>query len=474
VIGFADFQFCSALFAAEAARKRESYQPDKLLTFQYPNFNPAFPGKVRRFAITQPLDQLILRHDAGRIIEKLDSILSDRVCSFRLDGSDRKYLPWAFTNKRRSWRNWCDRSEEVLRGGRYPFAWRTDVRSYYPSVNTEILEKSLSDHSCDASAIRRIIDVLEYWQRFEGLKGLPIGVEASAVLGNVFLESIDRALAEAGANHLRFADDFWIFAENRSIGDALIELFDERLNMVGLERSLPKTQWLDSEEAISSLRKPWLNSLSSVLKSEPEMRGKKELRFAFEQLLEDPSQTDPSEFRFLINALIRQKDDYGCVLLAHSPELMNVDPRASPAYLAIGVRKKQSNRMRVIESCMAELGRTNSAEFHGLHLHLLRAMSLARVGQLEGRQLEGITIDASRPWPIRNFAWQAFGLSSARSDSLLMEAAREEQETNVRRAIVATLKTSKSPKRMLRSFLRHARRKYPESRYTVEWVRQAA
>jgi hypothetical protein len=75
---------------------------------------------------------------------------------------------------------------------------RTDVAQYYPSVSTPILEKLLCDNSCAPSAVRRIVQALEYWQRVEGLNGLPIGVEASAVLGNVYLAPVDHAISEAG------------------------------------------------------------------------------------------------------------------------------------------------------------------------------------------------------------------------------------------------------------------------------------
>jgi hypothetical protein len=153
---------------------------------------------------------------------------------------------------------------------------------------------------------------------------------------------------------------------------------------------------------------------------------------------------------------------------------MNVDPRASAEYLMIGLRKGKSNRTRVIEACMTQLSQTNGQESDGLDLHLLRAMASAPTGQSEGNEFQRIAANDSRPWPVRNFGWHAYAQSSARKDSLLMEAAREEPEPNVRRAIIATLKTSESGKRTRQKFLRHATRKFSESRFTVEWVRRAA
>ena len=429
---------------------------------------------MRRFSIAQPLDQLILRHDVGRIIEKLDSILSDRVCSYRLDSNSPKYLPWTLKHKKECWQNWIDRSIALLRTGRHSIMCQTDVAQYYPTVRTSILERLLCDNSCDASAVQRIVHVLRCWQQVEGLEGLPIGVEASAVLGNAYLDQIDRAIIGLGGNHFRFADDIFIFAENRSTGDALLDVVDENLRMLGLQRSIPKTKWFeDPEEAISSLRRSRLSSLRGALR-EPELRGERELRLAFDQLFEDVSQTDPSVFRFIVNALKNREDDYGCVLMAREATLMNVDPRVSGEYLAVGLPKGRANRTRVIEACLTQLSQTDGEHFNGLRLHLLRAMASTKCGELEGNDFMKFAIDDSQPWPVRNFAWHAYAQSAARKDSVVMEAAREEREPNVRRAIIATLKTSKGGKRTRRKFLRHAARTFPESRFTVEWVRRAA
>jgi Reverse transcriptase (RNA-dependent DNA polymerase) len=353
---------------------------------------------------------------------------------------------------------------------------RTDVAQYYPSVSLPILEKLLSDNSCAPSAVRRIVQVFEYWQRVEGLSGLPIGVEASAALGNVYLASVDHAISEAGGEHFRFADDLLIFAETRSIGDALLNIFDGKLRVLGLERSVQKTEWFDDlEKAVSSLKKPWLSSLGSTLKREPVLIGRRNLLFAFDGLFRgDVSQTDPSEFHYIVRALKHLNDDYGCVLLAQNAALMNVDPRLSADYLMIGLRAGPANRSRLIEACMTQLSQIGGEYFNGLRLHLLRAMALTKCGELEGNEFLKFAIDDTHPWPVRNFAWHAYAQSAARKDSLVMEAAQEEGEPNVRRAIIATLKTSEGGRRTRRKFLRHAARKFPESRFIVEWVRLAA
>jgi hypothetical protein len=54
-----------------------------------------------------------------------------------------------------------------------------------------------------------------------------------------------------------------------------------------------------------------------------------------------------------------------------------------------------------------------------------------------------------------------------------MEAAREEANSNLRRAIVATLKRH-SRQRQCKAFLRQEAKSWPANKYIIEWVKKAA
>jgi hypothetical protein len=112
--------------------------------------------------------------------------------------------------------------------------------------------------------------------------------------------------------------------------------------------------------------------------------------------------------------------------------------------------------------------------FDGLMLHQLRPMSHSKTGKLEANEFERIACDRSMPWPTRSWAWAALAHADGTNASLLMEAAsREENEPNVRRAIVATLKRH-AQVRQCTTFLRDEGKNCPANRYTVEWAKKAA
>jgi Reverse transcriptase (RNA-dependent DNA polymerase). len=83
----------------------------------------------------------------------------------------------------------------------------------------------------------------------EGVKGLPIGPEPSAVLANLVLAEGDRALREASAPHVRWVDDFVVFTEGRLHSIRAHDALRRSLGESGLELSEPKTAILDADEA---------------------------------------------------------------------------------------------------------------------------------------------------------------------------------------------------------------------------------
>jgi hypothetical protein len=119
------------------------------------------------------------------------------------------------------------------------------------------------------------------------------------------------------------------------------------------------------------------------------------------------------------------------------------------------------------------LAQPREERFDGLTLHQLRLMSQAKAGRPEAKEFERIACHQSTPWPTRSWAWAALARADGTKASRLMEAAREEAEPNIRRAIVATLKRH-SRLRQCRKFLRDEVKTCPANKYTVEWVKQAA
>jgi hypothetical protein len=169
----------------------------------------------------------------------------------------------------------------------------------------------------------------------------------------------------------------------------------------------------------------------------------------------------------VLKFLKNRRDPDGCLDLSRRTDLMNVDPKAATNYLAVGIRDQ-----RVLTNCMQRLAQPREERFDGLTLHQLRLMSGAKTGKAEAKEFERIASDQSAPWPTRSWAWAAYARADGTKPSRLMEAARDEADPNIRRAIVATLKRhSDSPQ--CRTFLRDEAESCPANKYTVEWAKAA-
>jgi hypothetical protein len=92
----------------------------------------------------------LLRADAGAIIKVTDALLSDNVCSYRLNRSPIRGAAWGF-EQRNSWKNrFVAGGIEILDKAEFPFMCRTDISKYYPSIQIDLLQQALSTNGCDA------------------------------------------------------------------------------------------------------------------------------------------------------------------------------------------------------------------------------------------------------------------------------------------------------------------------------------
>ncbi len=100
------------------------------------------------------------------------------------------------------------------------FVFRSDVRSYYASIDHEVLFAQLKQHIDDP----RVLDLL--WQymrrtvcdggRYEDVTvGIGLGCPLSPLMGALYLTPVDDAMAETGVFYARFMDDWVVLAPTR-------------------------------------------------------------------------------------------------------------------------------------------------------------------------------------------------------------------------------------------------------------------
>jgi len=108
-------------------------------------------------------------------------------------------------------------------------------------VAPDVVRASLLALGCragDADRIGRFIHRLGEL----GVRGLPVGPEASAVLANGVLAGVDRALSLAGFRHLRWVDDFVVRARGARDAERVLAVLRGSLAPLGLELNEAKTR----------------------------------------------------------------------------------------------------------------------------------------------------------------------------------------------------------------------------------------
>jgi len=414
-------------------------------------------------AILDIKDLVILRAAAGRIIAITDHLVTPEVFSYRLE---RPPPRWTFRRPTSSFRMLREEARVRLLAASPLadcFMCRTDVSSYFPSIDHRALLSELADWDIDLSVINLVMTAFNTWSQRAGLLGLPIGPELSAVLGNAFLVKADRRLKQIGVPHLRYMDDFFLFGD-RSRLDAAVEALDDELSDLRLSRSVEKTHFFeDVFDAIEEVEDTVLQYASSNVRGESPV-VEKELHRLFDIHIREADSPTRSRFRWVIEALTRRKDPYGlCYLLEHQ-ELMAVDPRRSGNYVAIG-KKNQVAR----DGLMDMILQPSSDERDAVDLHMLKAASEWSWGGVEGEVFLSIATDESRRSPVRSWAWSALRRSPKWRHGLAMEAAIEEGSPRVCRAIVASLRGGAS-RSSLAPFTKAISRRQPDLTQTCNWV----
>jgi hypothetical protein len=197
--------------------------------------------------------------------------------------------------------------------------YRTDVASYYPSVDVERLRLLLQESGCLVPPAALILKIFQEWQLRDGLQGLPIGPEVSAVSGNFILHPVDRSLEANRHEYLRWSDDILTFGQTVANCQDSMVVLDEVLSNLRLARSGKKTRGFDNiSDARANLLDHWLTSLTDLLRLD-EVIGTEALHRAYDSEIMGHPEVKRHRFRWILRALKNKQDPYGCLSLARDP-----------------------------------------------------------------------------------------------------------------------------------------------------------
>jgi hypothetical protein len=149
----------------------------------------------------------------------------------------------------RPWRSARTRFEQALR--RWPLdrgILRTDVATCYGAIERAAVLDALLRLQAPARAAEECAAVLGELAS-EGVEGLPIGPQASAVLANAVLSAGDAAVRGAGIPFLRWVDDWWLSVGSTDTAGDVLTVLAGPLSRFGLRLNAAKTRFVDRSAA---------------------------------------------------------------------------------------------------------------------------------------------------------------------------------------------------------------------------------
>ena len=211
---------------------------------------PKPAGGVRTIARLDPFDADAFARAVGRVGPLVERNLRAVVLANRIDRHG-SLAPW-----RPAWARWSAEIERRLRAPRPPIVVTADVRECYASIQDRSLADCLRRAGASEAQVDGILTLVAAF-RDEGVVGLPVGPEPSAVLANAVLSVADEALVAVGVAHVRWVDDVVAFALDPRGARTAIDALHRSLAAVGLELNEAKTRIVDDPaEARAALTGP--------------------------------------------------------------------------------------------------------------------------------------------------------------------------------------------------------------------------
>jgi len=128
----------------------------------------------------------------------------------------------------------------------YRFFVKSDVKSYYASMDHEVLYQLCEKIIEDKTILRLIWRFLKHTITYGGLywdnnKGIPLGCPLSPLLAALYLKPLDDEMAKLDVFYVRFMDDWTILAKTRWQLRKAIQIMNHTLNQLKVEKHPDKT-----------------------------------------------------------------------------------------------------------------------------------------------------------------------------------------------------------------------------------------
>lgn len=128
-----------------------------------------------------------------------------------------------------------------------------DLQSYFDTIPHDRLMGQMQDYIADSRVLGLIEaflkqEILEDLRHWTPEQGAPQGAVISPLLSNIYLHEVDKAMAMAGYEMVRYADDFVILCTSWQEATAAMELVADLIQKRGLGLHVDKTCVVDVRE----------------------------------------------------------------------------------------------------------------------------------------------------------------------------------------------------------------------------------
>lgn len=139
--------------------------------------------------------------------------------------------------------------DRLLKAG-YTHILDADLKAYFDSIPHRPLLAEVRQYIADGRVLRLLEgflkqDILEGVASWTPEEGSPQGAVISPLLSNLYLHPVDVAMAEAGLEMIRYADDLVILCRSKAEGQRALGLLDQLVRRRGLSLHPEKTRLVD-------------------------------------------------------------------------------------------------------------------------------------------------------------------------------------------------------------------------------------